>query len=105
MGGGIDQSVSPGIGGFLAFFFLAIALWLLMRNMNSRLRNVRYLEEAEDERRGQEAQQIVVSRPPTPKPGQSPAAAEVDEVVEVDEVDEVEKKDGRGTSEENQAAE
>lgn len=66
--GGIDQSVSPGIGGFLAFFLLAIALWLLMRNMNSRLRNVRYLEEAEDERRETEAQQEVVTRPPSPRP-------------------------------------
>lgn len=68
MGGPVDQSVSPGIAGFLAFFFLAIALWLLMRNMNTRLRNVRYLEKAEAERRASETQDPVVSRPPTRKP-------------------------------------
>ena len=28
----------PGIPAFIAFFFLVIALWLLMRNMNGRLR-------------------------------------------------------------------
>ena len=42
-----STSVSPGLGGFLAFFLLAIALWLLMRNMNARLRRMSYREEAE----------------------------------------------------------
>jgi hypothetical protein len=41
-----DVSVTAGIGGFLVFFFLAIALWLLMRNMFARIRRVRYREEA-----------------------------------------------------------
>jgi len=40
-----STSVSPGLGGFLAFFLLALALWLLMRNMNSRLRRMRFREE------------------------------------------------------------
>ena len=40
---GANQAVSGGIGGFLAFFVLALALWLLVRNMNGRLRNMRYL--------------------------------------------------------------
>lgn len=42
-----STNVSPGLGGFLAFFLLAIALWLLMRNMNARLRRMSYREEAE----------------------------------------------------------
>ncbi|MDO5711475.1 MAG: hypothetical protein Q4P32_07030, partial [Micrococcales bacterium] len=43
--GNIDQSVSPGIGGFLAFFLLACALWLLMRNMLKHMRTLTYREE------------------------------------------------------------
>jgi large-conductance mechanosensitive channel len=43
---GDPNSVSPGILGFLAFFLLAIALYLLVRNMNSHLRRVRYRQEA-----------------------------------------------------------
>lgn len=50
MNGGIDQSIGPGIGGFLAFFLLAVALWFLMRNMSTRLRNVTFEEEAAEER-------------------------------------------------------
>ena len=42
-----STSVSPGLGGFLAFFLLAIALWLLMRNMNKRMRRMTYREEQE----------------------------------------------------------
>jgi hypothetical protein len=37
--------VSPGILGFLAFFFLAVALYLLLRNMNGHLRRMRYRAE------------------------------------------------------------
>lgn len=44
-----DPSVSPGIGGFLAFFLLGCALWLLMRNMIVRLRNVDRRAALEDE--------------------------------------------------------
>lgn len=61
--GGIDQSVSPGIGGFLAFFLLAVALWLLMRSMIGHLRNVKYLEEVEEERAARDAGEPVVTRP------------------------------------------
>lgn len=50
MNGDTVSSVSPGIGAFLAFFALAIALWLLMRNMNSRMRRMSYrAEEAQRE--------------------------------------------------------
>lgn len=34
--------VSPGIWGFLVFAILAIALYFLMRNMNSRMRRMSY---------------------------------------------------------------
>lgn len=44
---GANQAVSGGIGGFLAFFVLALALWLLVRNMNGRLRRMRYQDERE----------------------------------------------------------
>ena len=39
--------VTAGLGGFLAFFLLAVALYLLMRNMNARLRRMAYREEQE----------------------------------------------------------
>lgn len=45
-----STSVSPGLGGFIAFFVLALALWLLMRNMNGRMRRMSY--RAEQERKG-----------------------------------------------------
>lgn len=50
MNGDTVTSVSPGLGAFLAFFALAIALWLLMRNMNARMRRMSYrAEEAQRE--------------------------------------------------------
>jgi hypothetical protein len=39
--------VTAGLGGFLAFFLLAVALYFLMRNMNTRLRRMAYREEQE----------------------------------------------------------
>lgn len=39
-----DQAFGPGVGAFAVFFLLAIALWLLMRNMNSRLRRMSYAD-------------------------------------------------------------
>ncbi|GAA2743870.1 hypothetical protein GCM10009868_19340 [Terrabacter aerolatus] len=42
MNGGGNLPVGPGIWGFIAFFVLAIALWFLVRNMNSRLRRMAY---------------------------------------------------------------
>ena len=44
MGGGGNLPVGPGIWGFIAFFVLAVALWLLVRNMNSRLRRMAYTD-------------------------------------------------------------
>lgn len=54
-GGGPDpNSVSPGVLGFLAVFVLAIATWLLLRNMTGHLRRLNYREE---QRRAAEAHQ------------------------------------------------
>lgn len=52
--------VSPGIGAFFAFFFMAVALWLLMRNMFKRLRRMNLAAraaelEAEEQARGAES--------------------------------------------------
>ncbi|HEY9493736.1 MAG TPA: hypothetical protein VIR15_02695 [Intrasporangium sp.] len=44
MGGSGNLPIGPGVWGFLALFVLAIALWLLVRNMNSRLRRMAYRE-------------------------------------------------------------
>jgi hypothetical protein len=56
------NSVSPGILGFLAFFLLAIALYLLVRNMNGHLRRVRYRQAALD---AEEAQAKAEATPDT----------------------------------------
>lgn len=39
--------VTAGLGGFLAFFLLAVALYFLMRNMTARLRRMAYRQEQE----------------------------------------------------------
>src|SRR4051794_7626394 len=49
MGGGGNLPVGPGIWGFLAFFVLAVALWFLVRNMNSRLRRMAYRDRDEQQ--------------------------------------------------------
>jgi hypothetical protein len=41
----VSVGVTAGLGGFLAFFFLALALYFLMRNMVARLRRMSYREE------------------------------------------------------------
>jgi len=40
-------NITAGLGGFLSFFLLAVALYLLMRNMNARLRRMAYRAEQE----------------------------------------------------------
>ncbi len=39
------DSVTPGLAGFLVVFILAIATWLLLRNMTGRLRRMRFREQ------------------------------------------------------------
>jgi hypothetical protein len=58
MGGTQNLPVGPGVAGFLAVFALAVALWFLMRNMNSRMRRMAYRERdrlAQEQRERDEA--------------------------------------------------
>ncbi len=41
-----DSTISTGFLAFLAFALLAVALWLLMRNMNARMRRMSYRQQA-----------------------------------------------------------
>ncbi len=59
----VDTSVSPGLGGFLAFFLLACALWLLMRSMIRHLRGVDHREQIEEKQRLAEQEADVATRP------------------------------------------
>ncbi len=45
-----STEVGPGLLAFVVFFFLAVALWLLMRNMFVRLRRMNLAERAEEQR-------------------------------------------------------
>jgi hypothetical protein len=40
-----STAIGPGLGAFVAFFVLAVVLWLLMRNMNGRMRRMAYREQ------------------------------------------------------------
>ncbi|MFW5473944.1 hypothetical protein ACOCJ5_11610 [Knoellia sp. CPCC 206450] len=44
-----SQQAAPGLWAFVAFLFLVIALWLLMRNMNARLRRMSYKQKAAEQ--------------------------------------------------------
>lgn len=68
-----SADVSYGLGAFLAFFFLAVCLWLLMRNMNSRLRRMSYRRQAEVAEVAEAAE--VVPTPDGPTPEQSAGEA------------------------------
>ncbi len=67
--GADPTSVSAGFLGFLVFFGLAIALWLLIRNMSGRLRRMNYRQSVADDG----------PRPPAdsaePPPGSPPVAS------------------------------
>ena len=82
-----STSIGPGLGAFIAFFVLAVVLWLLMRNLNSRMRRMAYKEQqrvAELEAREAEreaatgatpADQDQPTAPPTPP---APTAQDAD---------------------------
>ena len=63
--------VTAGLGGFLAFFILAVALFFLMRNMNARMRRMAYREELEAK-----AAQDAEPEPGEPETGESPQGPE-----------------------------
>ena len=46
-----STEVGPGFLAFVVFFVLALALWLLMRNMFTRLRRMNLAERADEARR------------------------------------------------------
>ena len=72
-----SSTVGPGIGAFIAFFLLALFLWLLMRNMNGRMRRMAYREQqrvaeleardasAQEQRQAQESRPSEEQRPQT----------------------------------------
>jgi hypothetical protein len=63
-------TITAGLGGFLSFFLLAVALYLLMRNMNARLRRMAYREEQET--RAAEGIQGDVGQGPDPSDSPGP---------------------------------
>ncbi|MEW1954821.1 hypothetical protein [Terrabacter sp. NPDC080008] len=69
MGGSGNLPVGPGIWGFIAFFVLAVALWFLVRNMNSRLRRMAYRDRDEAEQPGQPGQPGTADADGTPVTG------------------------------------
>ena len=71
MDGGGNLPIGPGIWGFIAFFVLAIALTLLVRNMNSRLRRMAYT----DRERAQAAEAEAAKSAEAEKADAAPEAA------------------------------
>ena len=48
----VSVDITAGLGGFVSFFLLAVALYFLMRNMNARMRRMAYREEQEGKAAG-----------------------------------------------------
>lgn len=69
----LSADVTPGVWGFIAFFALAVALYLLMRNMNARMRRMSYRQK-DAQRSGNEPQAEEGDGPQTPPsaPGEGP---------------------------------
>ncbi|NUO89549.1 MAG: hypothetical protein HOQ18_01755 [Dermatophilaceae bacterium] len=78
MGSGGNLPVGPGIWGFIAFFVLAISLWLLVRNMNSRLRRMAYRDRDEAAARAEADGAAGASGEPATPEGESDAPAQDD---------------------------
>lgn len=49
-----SAEVGPGFLAFFTFFFLAVALWLLMRNMFARMRRMNIARRSEEQRASRE---------------------------------------------------
>jgi hypothetical protein len=75
--GAPSSLVSPGLWGFVAFFVLAIALYLLMRNMNARMRRMSY--RSEELQREAEADSSGRRGTAEPEPGERAATPSTDE--------------------------
>lgn len=52
IGGDESTTITAGLPGFLVVFFLAMACWLLFRDMSRRLRTVRKMADQEDAESG-----------------------------------------------------
>ncbi|GAB3880730.1 hypothetical protein [Terrabacter terrigena] len=74
MGSGGNLPVGPGIWGFIAFFVLAVSLWLLVRNMNSRLRRMAYRDRDEAAARAEADGVGVTDATPEPDPSRDASA-------------------------------
>lgn len=73
--------VTAGLGGFLAFFLLALALYLLMRNMNARMRRMAYRQEQEaNEALAAAAANLKSEDGAPPDPGDAPESIADDDV-------------------------
>ena len=71
----VSVDVTAGLGGFLAFFLLAVALYFLMRNMTSRLRRMAF--RAEQEARAAQGQQVDDGQGPSPSDTSGPQGGPV----------------------------
>ncbi len=49
-----SSEVGPGFLAFVAFFFLAVCLWLLMRSMFKRMRRMNLAQRAEEQREAEQ---------------------------------------------------
>ena len=76
-----STSIGPGLGAFIAFFVLAVVLWLLMRNLNARMRRMAYKEQqrvAELEAREAEREAATGAKPPAQDQPTSEPAQDAD---------------------------
>ena len=76
-----STSIGPGLGAFIAFFVLAVVLWLLMRNLNSRMRRMAYKEQqrvAELEAREAEREAATGAKPAAQDQPTAPPAQDAD---------------------------
>jgi hypothetical protein len=72
--GAPSSLVSPGLWGFVAFFVLALALYLLMRNMNARMRRMSYRSQelAKEAERAEQERRARKERPSAPTTSDDP---------------------------------
>lgn len=61
-----SADIGPGLGAFVVFFALAVALWLLMRNMSARIRRMSYRDK---EDKAASAATRTTGRPSAGEPG------------------------------------
>jgi hypothetical protein len=76
-----STSIGPGLGAFVAFFVLAVVLWLLMRNLNARMRRMAYKEQqrvAELEAREAEREAASGAKPADQVPPKAEPAQDAD---------------------------